>query len=296
LNSALKRVAESALVLSGVARFGRRRLRGRTLVLVYHNIVPDGEHTAGDASLHLPQRQFARQLDVLAESHGVIPIGAFDHDSTKARVIITFDDAYHGAVSAGIEELTKRRMPATIFVAPAMLGSAPWWDTLADPRLGAVPDDVRHHALEQLHGETNAILARTNLGSPTSTGPSRLPRIATEAELKVSASKPGVTLASHTWAHKNLASLSGTELESELRQPLQWLQHRFPAVVPWLSYPYGLFSESVQAAAGSAGYVGAFRIDGGWMPRSSPSLYALPRLNIPAGLSLNGFRLRLAGL
>jgi peptidoglycan/xylan/chitin deacetylase (PgdA/CDA1 family) len=298
LNSALKHLAERALVAFGVERFTRRRLSGRTLVLAYHNIVPDGEYTAGDASLHLPQHEFARQLDALAESHYVVPLDDLDRDSTtqRPRVIITFDDAYDGAVSAGVEELRKRQMPATIFVAPAMLGSTPWWDALADPKLGAVPDDVRRHALERLHGEAIAIFEWTKRASLGFQAASKLPRIATEAELKVSASKPGITLASHTWAHQNLASLGSTALESELRRPLQWLQPRFPAVVPWLSYPYGLFNDSVQAAARNAGYAGAFRIDGGWMPRSSPSSYALPRLNIPAGLSLNGFRLRLAGL
>ena len=267
-------------------------------MLAYHNIVPDGEHAAGDASLHLPQREFARQLDALAESHEVVPLDALFRDSItqRPRVIITFDDAYDGAISAGIEELTRHQMPATIFVAPALLGSTPWWDSLADPKVGAVPDDVRRHALEELHGDANAILGRAKLASPALTAASTFPRIATEAELKVGAAKPGITLASHTWAHQNLASLRGADLESELLRPLQWLRPRFPAIVPWLSYPYGLFSESVQTAAQNAGYIGAFRIDGGWIPRSSKPSYALPRLNIPAGLSLNGFRLRLAGL
>jgi peptidoglycan/xylan/chitin deacetylase (PgdA/CDA1 family) len=268
-------------------------LRGRTLVLAYHNIVPNGEHPAGDASLHLPQLEFARQLDVLAESHDVVSLIDLDRTSKsqRPRVVITFDDAYHGAVLSGVDELTKRRMPATIFVAPAILSSTPWWDALADPKTGVVRDDLRRHALEQLHGDANAILASEKSKSRTST----LPRIATEAELKARASSPGITLASHTWSHRNLASLVEAELESELLRPLQWLSTRFPSVPPWLSYPYGLFSESVQAAARNAGYAGAFRIDGGWMPKSQSSLYALPRLNIPAGLSLNGFRLRLAG-
>ena len=50
------------------------------------------------------------------------------------------------------------RMP---LVAPALLGCPPWWDAVADPKAGAVPDGVRRHALEQLHGDANAILAWT---------------------------------------------------------------------------------------------------------------------------------------
>ena len=269
-------------------------------MLAYHNIVPDGEHVAGDTSLHLPQREFARQLDILAESHDVVPIDALLGDSAtqRPRVIITFDDAYAGALTAGVEELAKRGMPATIFVAPALLGCVPWWDTLADPKHGTVSGDVRRHALEALRGNATAILGWAQRASSAVEDPHpTLPRIATEAELGGIASKPGITLASHSWSHQNLCgSDRGTELEAELLRPLAWLRSRFAAVVPWLTYPYGLSSGTVQKAAENAGYLGAFRIEGGWMPPSAPQPYALPRLNIPAGLSIDGFRLRLAGL
>jgi peptidoglycan/xylan/chitin deacetylase (PgdA/CDA1 family) len=78
---------------------------------------------------------------------------------------------------------------------------------------------------------------------------------------------------------------------------LEWLRGRFSNVVSWLSYPYGLYNESARRIAAASGYVGALRIDGGWVPRNpSVDMFAVPRFNIPSGLSLNGFRLRLAGL
>jgi hypothetical protein len=52
----------------------------------------------------------------------------------------------------------------------------------------------------------------------------------------------------------------------------------------------------VRLAAARAGYEGALAIDGGWLPAVPPDRYALPRVNVPPGLSLNGFVLRGAGL
>lgn len=299
MNTALRHFAERALIGSGVGSLASKRVRGRTLVLAYHNVVPNGEQASGDSSLHLRQRDFGRQLDALARSHDVIPIDDLLSESGSTRrgqVVITFDDAYAGALTAGLEELAKRAMPATIFVAPALLGCVTWWDTLAEPAGGSVPVGLRRHALDVLGGDTGAILHRASSVSPKSNTAVTLPRIATDSQLAEVASKAGVTLGSHSWSHPNLCALTEGMLEGELVRPLQWLRSRFAAVAPWLSYPYGLLNETVQQAAAKAGYLGAFRIDGGWMPRSPHSPYTIPRLNIPAGLSLDGFRLRLAGL
>jgi hypothetical protein len=39
-----------------------------------------------------------------------------------------------------------------------------------------------------------------------------------------------------------------------------------------------------------------FLVDGGWLPPRPDNLFALPRLNVPAGLSADGLALRLSGL
>lgn len=303
MNPAVKHLAERALIVSGAAALSRRRFRCRTLVLAYHNVLEDGAPVAGDRSLHLPRREFARQLDHLAESYDVVPIGALaepvDEEgyaaSGRPRVIITFDDAYAGALTAGVQELVKRRMPATIFVAPGLLGTVPWWDILAEESGGIIPAALRNHALDSLGGNAESVfdahLPRHNARQST-----RFPHIGTDAQLAGAAAQTGITLGSHTWSHPNLRSLEGSALELELTRSLEWLKGRFPAITLALSYPYGLCTRAVETAAARCGYHGAFRIDGGWIPKTPPSQYALPRLNIPSGLSLDGFRLRIAGL
>lgn len=298
MNRAIKHVAEGILVVSGAARFARRRLRRRTLVLAYHNVLPEGSAPAGDLSLHLPQREFARQLDVLAQTHQVVPIGALAEASPsgRPRVVITFDDAYAGALSCAVDELVKRGMPATIFVAPELLGSVTWWDILAERGGGVISDPIRRDALFNLGGRADAILRAAYVQTVRTGGDRRLARIGTESELSEAALKPGITIGSHTWSHPNLSAIEAEAVDAELTRARQWIEARFPNWVPWLTYPYGLFTPGVERAAERAGYRGAFRIDGGWIPGSMRPGYAIPRLNIPAGLSINGFRLRLAGL
>ena len=294
----VKGIAEVALVRSGVASVARRRLRGRALVLAYHNVVPTGERRVGETSIHLPQRDFAQQLDLIASTHDVVALDTIldDEDSPRPRVAITFDDAYHGAITAGLEELRARSMPATVFVAPGLLGGDTWWDRLADTTGGVMPDDVRRHAIEDLRGDREDVFAWFAARGGTPRNSAARHRIANETELATASRQPGITFGSHTWSHRNLSALSADELDAELAPSLAWLRSRFANTIPWLSYPYGLSSPAVEQMAERAKYRGAFRVSGGWMSRIPTHPHALPRLGIPAGLSPNGFRLRLAGI
>ena len=122
-------------------------------------------------------------------------------------------------------------------------------------------------------------------------------RCVTESQLATALDYPGLHLGSHSWSHPNLAALDEGALVTELTRPRAWLQRYGARVLPLISYPYGLSSPNVERAAAAAGYTHGFRVMGGWMPPSTGSAtpYALPRLNVPAGLTPEGFRLRLAG-
>lgn len=296
---------ERVLLLSGIPRITRWRKREDVLVLAYHNIVPHGEASGGDRSLHLPQRAFAQQLDTLRSMFDILPLdtllspaGAAPRTrGGRAGVVITFDDAYRGAVTAGVVELARRGMPATIFVPPAYVsGGVFWWDVLSPGDIGGLPLAERERALHELSGRGDQILASAARSCTALAIPPEHARCASESELRRAAATPGITLGSHTWSHPNLAALPPQELAEELARPLAWLRERFGSVLPCLSYPYGLSSPEVERAAAAAGYRAALRIDGGWLPRAAMNHFALPRLNIPAGVSLQGFRLRCAGL
>ena len=303
MRAALKRVVETCLVHSGAPTVGRRLMRGRTLVLAYHDITPDGAPPWGDASLHLPRARFAEQLDRLVERHRVVPLssvlaGDAELDAegdARPRVAITFDDAYRGALEHGLPELVRRGLPATIFVAPGLLGATTWWDELAGSARG-LDAATRRRALEELRGDGDAI--RRSIGDGATLG--RIPewgRIATEAELREAVGPATIRLGAHGWSHPNLAAQPTDDLIRELARPLAWLGERFPdRAIPWLAYPYGCTSPSVEVAAAAAGYAGACRVEGGWVPLVHRAPHSLPRLNVAAGLSTRGFTLRLAGL
>jgi peptidoglycan/xylan/chitin deacetylase (PgdA/CDA1 family) len=300
MRSAAKSMVERLLLASGAAAAGRARLRGRALVLAYHNIVPRGERPAGERSLHLPQSRFAEQLDLLLETHDIVPLDAAiegDSPARRPRVAITFDDAYAGAVAAGGEELARRGLPATVFVAPGLLdGRDFWWDRYADPATGEVPAGFRRAALTEHRGADEAV---DRYAAGSGLRPAALPEHATgatSAALRALAARPGITLGAHSWSHPNLAALGNDELEDELVRTLDWLRSRFPdRWIPVLAYPYGLHSPEAGAAVERAGYAGAFRVDGGWGERGDPPFFR-PRFNVPSGLGARGFAVRAAGM
>jgi len=303
----VKHLVERSIRFSGAPALSRRRHARDILVLAYHNIVPDGEPAAGDRSLHLPQRAFARQLDLLQRTHDVVPLSAIiDSPGTsrgrRPRAVITFDDAYRGTMTAGVAELRRRKLPATVFVAPAFVGGGTfWWDLLTPPGACPLDPELRETALTTDAGQHTRILERAReKGHPTTTSLPVNATCATVADLEAALAHDGLTYGSHTWSHPNLTQLAPKDLANELSAPAEWLRRYDGHVVPAIAYPYGCANEVVWQAAERAGYRAGFMIDGGWVTRPldgpSDARYALPRLNIPAGVSPDGFALRAAGV
>jgi peptidoglycan/xylan/chitin deacetylase (PgdA/CDA1 family) len=298
MRKALRGAMEFALVTGGLPALGRRRRRGDTLVLAYHNVVPDAAAPFGDRSLHLPLARFRRQLDALRDTHEVVSLEQLDAPSTsgRPRAAITFDDAYAGALDLGVPAVLELGFPATIFVAPDLLGrDAMWWDLLADPATGLDPA-VRDHALATLRGEHEAIMSWARERALPQWPPPAEARIGTVEELRTAARRPGITIGLHTWSHPNLARLDHVEARAEFERTSDWLATNVGAPRPWLAYPYGRYADSTLAAARDAGLTRAFRVEGGWMRTGTASPFTTPRLNVPAGLSDRGFVLRLAGV
>jgi peptidoglycan/xylan/chitin deacetylase (PgdA/CDA1 family) len=290
--------AKSLFERLAVAASRTSALRGRVLVLAYHNIVPRGEHRAGEASLHLPQDAFSRQLDVLGEHLKVVSLAealtAADEPDARPRAVLTWDDAYAGAVTAGVEEVTRRGFPATIFVAPAFLdGGTFWWDALASEQ--GVSPAQRAVCLEECRGRQEIVHARAIAERWPWHEPPASARGASLADLKRATRLSGIHVGSHTWSHPNLTRAAPDELVEELTRPREWLEQTFAVQDCPISYPYGLTSPAVESHARAAGYTAGLRIEGGAYRPGRDALLALPRYNVPAGLSLAGFELRLRG-
>lgn len=297
----IRRIAERVLVQCGPSDVARLFTTRRVLVLAYHNILPDGATPVGERSLHLPRRRFCEQLDHLSETAEIVPLSSLcveDRSAGRTQVVITFDDAYEGAVTVGTEELAKRGMPATIFVAPAFLGGRTfWWDAIAGAE-GTLEPSVRDMLLRELDGADSAIRnwARRGGRHIDEAIPSYA-RGAQRASLDSAARTPGISLGTHTWSHPNLTRLASDALIHELQHPLGWLRGTYPqAAIPWISFPYGLENKRVRQCVEQLGFVGALRVAGGWYRRARTDPFCVPRLNVPSTLSREGFALRVAGV
>src|SRR6185437_10086191 len=297
----VKRIGERTLLASGVAGTRRRLLRDGRLILGYHNVMPEGAMPGSDASLHLSRRAFAEQLDLLMQTHRIVSLSELLSDRPVAGgqpiAAITFDDAYHGALTIGVEELALRGLTATVFVAPAFVGGGSfWWDEIDWPAGSAAGDAFRQRALDDCRGDRELVCAMAHAhGFGMRLVPDHA-RCASVHELRDAVGRGVVELASHSWSHPNLAAIDEETLTMELVRPMDWLRPRFRGVLPVLAYPYGRWSAPVARAAAAAGYVAALRVDGGWMRSRASAPYAAPRFAVPAGLSTAGFALRASGL
>jgi peptidoglycan/xylan/chitin deacetylase (PgdA/CDA1 family) len=299
-----KAVVERILVTGGAAAWSARRHRGGVCILAYHNIVPDALSGVGDASLHLRESDFRRQLDEVGRRYDVVPVtDALDPPSRprRPRVAITFDDAYVGAVTLGVEELARRGLAATIFVPPGLLGRrAMWWDSFVPGETaggGSPGPDVRTQALTECGGRDARVRELAARNGWVERPVPDIALTATEAELAAACRRhDGLSLGSHTWSHPNLAQSAGSELTAEMGPPLEWLRARYEHTIPWLAYPYGLANAQAAAGARAAGYEAAVLVSGGWAMPPVRDAFAVPRVNIPAGLSVDGFALRVSGV
>lgn len=302
-----RRAVESLLSAFGLPELQRRRLGGRTLILAYHSVVPDRETGRGDASLHVGLEDFRRHLDVLVETHEVVSLESLldDGGSTGAidggqrpRAALTFDDAYRGAVELGVDELVRRDLPATLFVAPELLGGRPfWWDELLGDLTVDERAEFRQRAVEDWGGDGDRVRERAAELDVEASELSGWHRSATEKELREAAERQEISLAPHGWSHRNLAGIHPAECAKEMHRSFRWLDSGYPQVLPVLAYPYGRSSPGARRAAEWTGYRAAVGTGGGWLQGDGDApRFRFPRMNVPAGVSDDGFRLRTSGV
>jgi peptidoglycan/xylan/chitin deacetylase (PgdA/CDA1 family) len=182
-----------------------RKTQEKCVVLAYHSVT--------DAQ----RSQFASQMDMLIRN--AEPVRA-DIDACpvqgKRYAVVTFDDGFQNIVDNALPELSKRGIPATLFVVTESLGGNRGWEHLGG-------DDTRQEkvmSVEQLR------------------------------EL----SPDLVTIGSHTMTHPLLPSIGKSELQRELSGSRLKLEQIMNREVKLLSFPYGGFNDTVIEGCREAGY------------------------------------------
>lgn len=295
LRAAAKRVMEATLGSEIFASAVCQNSRPRA-ILAYHNVIPDDSQTRGDPSLHIELSRFIEQIEWLAGEFEIVALPDLltEGHGDRPRLAVTFDDAYVGAVSLAMPALASRGIPATLFVCTGFAGGdVTWWDLLADR--GGLSAATRTDMLDRLHGKTARVLSDQAL-SGSESGLPRVLRIASTEEISRALQLPGMSVGSHTVSHPNLASLSRTEVRTELAESRREVLRRWPErATDILAYPYGLASVEAAEAARETGYGAALLGSGGLLPSVIDDRFAVPRFNVPAGMTPAGVRLRMMG-
>lgn len=286
IRASIKRACE-AVLLKAVNRVGT----GDRLVLAYHNVVPDGTLPIGDRSLHLPASQFEAQMDALVQEHRVVSLMELLGTSApgESRVAITFDDAYASAMELGVAACVRRRIPCTVFVSPGLLASTPAWDMLAES--GQWSERERSIFLTAKQGRGTSY-------APSGTSVDPLLQISDIRALERWSTSEFVRFGNHTMNHPNLESLPPAEVQWELCGASEWIRSRFAnSLDPVVAYPYGMIPNNARDHLAQCGAEFGLAVRGGWIRSGQPmSSDRVPRWNVPASITLNGFRLRLRGL
>ncbi len=267
-----------------------RKHRGR-LILAFHGVRAPGTPARGERTLHLDADVFGRQLEVLRSLADVVALDELlsADDSNGRLVAITFDDAYASALQHGVSQCVARDLPCCVFVSPSLLGLVPRWDQLADS--GSWSREAREQFLwhggassppvaDEVHGQLDSL------------------RIATKEELsKALSSSDTITLGNHTQHHLNLATLSAERVGQEVQAAQEWLANlAADRVRPYVAYPFGIAprADARDAVLGVAR--AGLMAHGGWHQHDTAfDALLIPRWNVPAEVTHDGFRARLLG-
>lgn len=265
--------------------------RGR-LILAYHGVRPDPGTRRGESTLHIDADVLHRQLFIASTHADVVPLTELltAKDSKDRLVAITFDDAYLSCVRYGLPLCQALGIHSCVFVAPALLGLVPKWDRRAEVGPWSVAE--REKFLWQGEASTSPVAYPATSDSDDDV------RIATAAELRRSlVEAPLASLGNHTQHHLNLATLSRDAVVEEISTAHLWLQD-FAAdrYVPIVAYPFGLPPDVLDFEGIPHPQRFGLLARGGWLvPNGVSNRFAVPRWNVTADVTVDGFQARLRG-
>ena len=260
----LKRAVAWGLFHSGALRLGRSRFeKGRAVLLLYHR-VNDEDDPFFPA---LPRSVFAAQLDYVASRYRVEPLEDVvawlaEGAPGPPRVALTVDDGYPDTLEVVLPELSRRGLPATVFLStsPPETGEPLWIDrtrwilkhatasALRLPALG-LPDspldgsarrlDVLKPLLRWLKALPPADIDAAVAALETALEPQGPPlRLLRWHEVQRLCAGP-FTLGAHTHRHYMLSRLDERALEEEVATGLQLIEQRTGMRARSFAYPNG---------------------------------------------------------
>jgi peptidoglycan/xylan/chitin deacetylase (PgdA/CDA1 family) len=287
----------SALKVSGFTALARR-LRGGS-VFCYHNVVAGTDTGLWDSlGLHMPLPTFERQMRWLADTYDVVPLAEFvgrvsRGGSLRGMAAVTFDDGYDGVFDHAWPLLRDLGIPTTVFLVAEAPGrnAGFWWD---DPDVLRVYSPTRReHWLTALRGDSATIV--DSLAPARRPGPGLPCCRPARWETIQEAVRSGLQVGVHSATHRSLPALDEPDLRFEVVASRDIIARQTGVTPEFFAYPYGLWNDRVRRAVRSAGYRAAFTLDYGHNATTA-DLWALRRVNVPAGIEDTAFQAWAAGL
>ncbi len=302
------------------AKAAYRRLRPLVApgpaILMYHRVA---DERFDPWSLAVSPANFQSQLEWIAHNRTPLPLEEFAELHRRGKlprnaIAVTFDDGYACNAETAEPLLRRSRIPATIFISPALIerGEEFWWDELerivlsySGPSLrlagtevplgeteagdcdwlGGQPRTPRQRAYREiwavLHGqppeEIALAMAALREQAGTSAKPRGSHRLLTAKEIR-SIQKPGlVSFGSHAMTHASLPGLSPEEQAGEIDASVEACEALSGQRPRTFAYPYGDHDPALEPIVKRAGFECACKADG-WFVTANSNPFALPRI------------------
>jgi peptidoglycan/xylan/chitin deacetylase (PgdA/CDA1 family) len=298
--SPLRRLATRALRVRAVNQAARAiaAARGRSLVLVYHRVDPDGSRPSLLVP-SVPEALFRRQVQALGELGEIVPLAELlgaPPPHRRSRFALTFDDDYQSHADPVLPVLNGLGIQGTFFLSGRSLhGLGPYWFEVLEWLIDT-------HGLQEVAGRLG-IPSRSpvELAVACERDPQRQrlleraagqPPVHLQPEQIQALAAATMTVGFHTLRHPTLPALPDSALVQVLTEGRGELTSVTGGSLDFFAYPHGKADHRVAAQVQAAGYTAAWTGLPNAM-RSGDDPFLLGRWE-PGALDLDDFLVKVA--
>ena len=292
-----------------------RRLQGTVLFLMYHRVLSEKDLNRNviQPGMYVQDDVFERQMEFLKDHFQILSLsellGHWTEETSlqdKRYCVITFDDGWLDNYLYAYPILKRHNIPATIFLATALIGTNQWfWPEKVIYLLQHLSDSVLRAILNDSPDIQKLLFGSGNLSR---NGERRIEwinsvveRCKTLPEEKIlelieriktpcglifpderlilswqeveQMSQNNITFGSHSCTHRILTRLPLNEVKKELEESLQVLLSKKLHHVPVFCYPNGEYNQEIQALVKGCGYQAGVTTQFGFQSYAAPQDY-----------------------
>ena len=333
MKSLLKNLFYASLEKGMINEFRRRKHRNSLLILTYHSVLPYSEKFADfDYRNCVSTEAFSEQLAFLKRKYEVITLKEAEKRLRNNTLhgyecVITFDDGFKNNHDYALPVLQKHGLTAVFYITTSFIGSREmlWTEKINAIVMNAPVQEIELNMEQPIHIPLRTVGDREKASVKLRTWLKYQPRFQQENVARTlmeatgyipdgvakdadryafmtwdevrSMRDAGMEIGSHTAHHYLLNMLSEEESHTELRESREIIEKELSESCTLFSYPNGAegnFYPLHFKQLNDLGYTSAVTQIPGFN-KPGDNLYALNRVNISAGMTLNVFKAYCAG-